>query len=227
MPKEDIIKIDPIKDQVPLEPLSELEIKDLQTVIKQENLNTERLNLSGKSLKERSEFVMQGSVEADGTVVTVSNTTTETNLAVYRFSAEDFYAGLAFRVFASGVYTTADAAHQFDIQIGLSASRETAGSANQSSGSTGLGITTPAELVTKASWGFTAYYLVNKIGAVTGDIAGYITGSVSGNVLDSGSESDTAFADTTPIDLVIFATPTSANAGTNISIRQFIVEIIR
>lgn len=182
-----------------------------------------------KFLKLRPEFLLSGTLEADGTVVSVTGAVGETTLNSYTIplntisrnyagaatssGPKDYFkAGNVFRIWAAGVYTTDDATATVNIALKVGST-------------TYQTITTTAIIVTNVPWFIDWKIIINTIGS-SGTAESFVHAQTNNVNKDVGSTS-TFTIDTTANQVIsLTATWVSGSAGDTISIRQFLVELL-
>lgn len=172
--------------------------------------------LPGRSVKMKDVFIFSGATSVSGTVTTVSNTATETNLATFTFLPDEFHVGMTIRIYASGVYsTTAGANRTVTIRVGSGNAPTTEWNSMAST----------AADVTNVSWHLWWTGIVTAIGT-SGTIEAQMQGKIN-NVNKDDPNTGTVSIDTTGSRIfALTAQWSGAATGDTISIRQFLVEIL-
>ncbi len=188
----------------------------------------ERATATRKFLKLRPEFLLSGVLECDTTVVSVAGTAGETTLNSYTVplntisrnmantaatSGRDFKkTGNAFRIRASGPYTTDDALALITLNLKVGST-------------THLTVSNTQATVTNAQWCIDWLLIIATIGS-SGTSESAVTAFVN-NIAKSTSTTATVAIDTTAAQIIsLTATWSGGSAGDTISIRQFLVELI-
>lgn len=180
-----------------------------------------------KFLKLRPEFLLSGVLEADVTVVSVAGTAGETTLNSYTIplntisrnqsgtaTSGTFFkkAGNVFRVRAAGRYTTDDATATVAIACKVGST-------------TYHTITTTGATVSNAPWNIDWLIIVATIGS-SGTVESQCIAKTN-NVNKDSANTATIAIDTTANQIIsLTATWTSGSAGDNLSIRQFLIELL-
>lgn len=173
-----------------------------------------------KFMKLHPDFLISGVLEADATVTSVAGTASETTLNSYtvplnsisRNDSRSEKAGNAFRIRASGRYTTDDAAATVAIALKIGTT-------------TYHTITTTAATVTNAPWFVDWLVIISAIGS-SGTAESFASARTNNVNKDSASTATQTIDTTANQTISLTATWTGGSAGDNISIRQFIIELI-
>lgn len=182
---------------------------------------------SKKFLKLSPDFYLSGVLKADATVTSVNGTQGETTLNSYTIplntisrnytgsgtTGKEFRdSGNVFRIRASGRYTTDDATATVAISLKVGST-------------TYHTITTTGATVTNAPWYVNWTVIVSTIGSA-GTAESFAEASTN-NVRKDSASTATQTLDTTATQTIsITATWTSGSAGDDVSVRQFIVELM-
>lgn len=181
-----------------------------------------------KFLKLHPDFFLSGVLKADATVTSVDGDPgTEATLNSYTIplntisrnqsgtatTGKNFrHAGNAFRIRAAGRYTTDDATATVALALKVGST-------------TYHTITTTAATVTNAPWMVDWLVIIPTIGT-SGTAESYVSAKTN-NVNKDAASTATQTIDTTAAQIIsITATWTSGSAGDDISIRQFLIELI-
>lgn len=175
---------------------------------------------SRRFLKIHPDFLISGVLEADATVTSVAGTAAETTLNSYtiplntisRNDTQTEKAGNVFRVWAAGRYTTDDATSTVAIALKVG-------------GTTHHTITTTGATVTDVPWHINWVFIVSAIGS-SGTAESQCEAKTNNVNKDSANTATITINTTIAQAITLTATWTGGSAGDNISIRQFIVELI-
>ena len=168
--------------------------------------------LVGTSPKLRDKFTLSGVLKSDPTVLSVAGTAGETTLNSYAFLANEWHPNMTVRVRAAGRYTTDDATATVAIALKVGST-------------TYHTITTTAATVTNAPWCIDWLLVVNTTGS-SGTMESQASAKTNNVNKDSANTATIAIDTTAGQTLSATATWTSGSAGDNISIRQFLVELL-
>lgn len=212
---EEMIKLKPEPDSQPrqeLDVFSDRLLEDTGNLLDNNILFPVNVAMSGRSIKLRDVFNLSGAISVSSTVVTVSNTITETTLASFNFFPNEWHVGMCVRLTALGIYSTANATDTVTLTV--------------KHGSTATNtIVNTAATVTSQPWNLTWYGIIGTLGS-SGTIESQMIGGIN-NVRKDDPNTATATIDTTVAELLaLTATWSNALSGNTISIRQFIVEIL-
>ena len=178
-------------------------------------------------LKLSPDFYVSGVLNADATVTSVAGTLGETTLNSYAIplnmisrnytgsgtSGKEYRkAGNVFRIRASGRYTTDDATATVAIALKIGST-------------TYHTITTTGATVTNAPWYVNWTVIVPTIGSA-GTAESFAEASTNNVRKDSPSTATQTLDTTSAQTISVTATWTSGSAGDDISVRQFIVELL-
>lgn len=171
----------------------------------------------GRSVKLRNLFSLSGTVAVSSTPVTVTASTvstTETDLASFRFFKNEFHVGMVIRITALGTYTS-DGTRTVTIRLGQGTAPVTEWNSMVST----------AASTTNNQWNLTWHGIITAIGS-SGTLEAQMVGCIN-NVLKNDPNSATVAFDTT-LDRTIGLTATwsANNISNSITLRQFIVEIL-
>lgn len=194
------------------------------------NIPTQQIGSSSRAfLKLSPDFLLSGVLRVDPTVTSVAGTAGETTLNSYVVPANmisrnytgsgtgtgtrDFrFAGNTFRIWAAGRYTTDDATSTVAIALKVGST-------------TYHTITTTGATVTNAPWFVNWTVIVATIGS-SGTAESWAEAQTNNVNKDSASTATQTIDTTASQTISLTATWTGGSAGDNISIRQFILEIL-
>lgn len=175
--------------------------------------------------KTKKDFILGGTVHSQLPIQTVSNTITSTVVAVYPFEKFAFYEGNTIRTTIAGSYGTTTGTDTVQVVVGFFNTRQTVGSAISGTPIAAAAVTSPATPTGNYSWNAYSLTIIRGVGTANGFIDTRIHGSFNGAGDDSaGAE---AFDDSEPHDLVVYVTWDAADSNNTITLRQFVVEVIR
>ena len=171
----------------------------------------------GRAIKLRDLATVPVVVESDPTVTTVTASTvstTETDLASFRFFKDEFYREIAIRITAIGTYTS-DGTRTMTLRIGRALAPTTEWNSMIST----------AAVTTNAPWHLVWYGIVGTIGA-SGTLEAQMTGKINNVNKDDANAATVAFPTTATLIIALTAQWSANDAGNSISLRQFIVETL-
>lgn len=171
----------------------------------------------GRSVKQRNMFCLSGAASVSSTVTTVTASvvsTTETNLATFKFLKDEWHPGMLVRLSALGVYTS-DGTRTVTIKVGTGTAPTTEWNSMVST----------AASTTNAPWNLVWTGIVGTIGS-SGTLEAQMMGKINNVNKDDANSATVALATNATLTLAITATWSANDAGNAISIRQVLVEIL-
>ncbi len=171
----------------------------------------------GRSIKLRDTFTLSGVVKTSSTVTTVSTDThgsTQTDLAWFSFDKMEFHVGMMIRITAMGTITS-DGTRTVTLRMGEGRANTTAWNTRVST----------AAVANDQPWSIVWYGLVKTIGSAGTIQASWISHIDSVNK-DSANTTTNGIALTNDGIIGLTAQWSATNAGNNIVIRTYIVEIL-
>ena len=172
----------------------------------------------GRSIKLRDLFTLGGTLVADATGVTVTASvvsTTETDLKSFRFFKDEFYRGMLIKITAFGTYTS-DGTRTVTLKIGNGLAPTTEWNSAVST----------AASTTDAPWHIEWYGIIGTIGA-SGTVEAQMRSKINNVNKDDANNATIALNTRQTNNFALTATWSANNSGNAITVRQWIVEVLR
>lgn len=173
----------------------------------------------GRSIKLRDDFVLSGAVASDPTVVTVTAAGSSgaiTDLKSFKFFPNEWHVGMVVRITATGVIT----------DDGTRVCKLSLGSGLAAAHTEWNSMTSTAATVTNAPWHLTWLGVVTTIGSA-GTLEAQMIGDINRVNKDDPNTAAVTLVTNTIITIALTADWDGTDAGNSLSIRQWIVEILR
>lgn len=172
----------------------------------------------GNSVKLRNLFALSGAVASEATVVSVTaagSSGNETDLKSFRFYGYEFHVGMLIRITAIGVYSS-DGTRTVTLRIGSGLAPTTEWNS----------ATSTAASTANAPWHITWYGIVASLGT-SGTLEAQMISKINNVNKDDANSATVAINTQTGFTVAFTADWDGTDANNSISVRQWVVEIIR